>query len=218
MRQIDAKTRRFYWVRLFVSSTRLTPHLILMLSADKGGVLKADLAKWADAFGFEKPQKLIDIITIFVILMTFAREFRNLFYYRLGIKAKLFSWMCPPLDSLEIHAKYIGPGLFIQHGYGTLISAERIGANCWINQQVTIGYTNTTDRPTIGNNVKIAPGARIIGNVKIGDNATICPNTVVLDNVSPGVTLLGVPGRVIWKENVDRDSRIRAPESRNPGT
>jgi serine O-acetyltransferase len=189
-----------------------------MLRADKGGVFKADLARWAETFGFEKPQKVIDFIRVFIILMTYLPELRNLFYLRLGTKAKLFSWMCPPLEDLKIDTKYIGPGLLIQHGNGTLISAERIGANCWINQQVTIGYTNTTDRPSIGNNVKIGPGARIIGKVKIGDNATICPNTVVLDDVSPGVTLLGVPGRVIWKENVDRDSRNRAPEFKNDGT
>jgi serine O-acetyltransferase len=203
MKQIDAKTRRFYRVRLFISSTRLTPHVILMLSADKSGLLKADLARWAEVFGFEKPRKLIDLIAIFIIFMTFTPEFRNLFYCRLGVKAKLFSWMCLPLKDLDINAKYIGPGFFIQHGNGSLISAEWIGANCWINQQVTIGYTNAKDRPTIGNNVKIAPGARIIGKVKIGDNVVICPNTVVLDDVSPGVTVLGVPGRVIWKENVN---------------
>ena len=199
MRQINIKKRSFFWVRLFVSSPRLTPHLILMLSADKGGVLKGDLASWAEALDFEKPQKIIDFMTLFIIFMTFNREFRNIFYYRLGIKARLFSWMCPPLQSLEINANYIGPGLFIQHGNGTLISAERIGANCRISQQVTIGHTNPTARPTIGNNVRIGPGAKVIGDIKIGDNVTICPNTVVLEDASPGVTLLGVPGRVIWK-------------------
>jgi serine O-acetyltransferase len=199
MGQISSKTRRLYWVRIFLNSTRLLPHLVLALSADKGGILKADLARWAEIFGFEKPVKTIDFIKLFIILMTFTPEFRNLFYFRLGLKAKLFSWMCPPLDVLGIDAKSIGPGLFIQHGIATGITADSIGANCWIGQQVTIGYTNTTDRPTIGNNVMIAPGARIFGNVKIGDNATIGPNTVVLDNVPPGATLLGVPGRVVWK-------------------
>ncbi len=199
MTQRSAKNRHFYLVRCFLNSIRLAPHLILLLSADKGGVLKADLARWATICGLEEPHKTIDFIKIFIILMTFYPEFRNLFYFRLGLKARLFAWMCPHLEGLHIDAKFIGPGLFIQHGQGTLISAESIGANCWINQQVTIGYTNNADRPTIGNNVRIGPGARILGNVKIGDNATICPNTVVLDNVPAGATLFGVPGRVIWK-------------------
>ena len=69
--------------------------------------------------------------------------------------------------ALHIHTPKIGPGLFIQHGFATIIAAKSIGANSWINQNVTIGYTNKADHPAIGNNVMICAGAIIIGNVSI---------------------------------------------------
>ena len=187
--------------RLLMSSTRLIPHLILMLFADRNGLLKADLTRWAENLHFNKPSKLYDFVILFLHFMTFTPEFRNLFCFRLGTKAKLLNWMCPCLNSLLIDANYVGPGFFIAHGIGTLVSAESIGTNCWINQQVTVGYSNDTDRPTIGDNVKISPGAVIIGKVKIGDNATIGPNTVVFDDVPSGATVLGVPARIIWMGN-----------------
>ncbi len=146
-----------------------------------------------------KPVTSLDYAIAFIELMTFLREFRNLFYFRCGLPAKVFSWLCPPLSTLEINTADLGPGLYIQHGGGTLISAHSIGADCWINQQVTIGYSNHTDRPTIGNRVRIYAGAKIIGNVTIGDDAVIGLNTVVIDNVPASATVFGVPGRIISK-------------------
>jgi len=162
-------------------------------------VVKADLARWAEVYRLGKPYSTRDYAMLFLNFMTFLPEFRNLFYLRAGIKARLLSWLCPALATLEIVPTNIGPGLFIQHGNSTMISAERIGANCWINQHVVIGYSNDTDRPTLGDNVRISAGAKIIGKIKIGNNATIGLNTVVIDNVPPNVTVFGVPGRIIWK-------------------
>jgi len=130
--------------------------------------------------------------------MTFRPEFRNIFYLRLGAKASVFGMLCPPLAALEIERTTIGPGLYIQHGSGTFISAASIGANCWINQQVTIGYSNKTDRPVIGNNVRICAGAKIVGKIRIGDNATVGLNSVVIDNVPANSTVFGVPARTVW--------------------
>ncbi len=205
----------FRRTRIILSSIRLVPHLILMLSADRSGILKADLAQWAENTHLAKPNSLYDFMVLFITFMTFAPEFRNLFYFRLGIKAKIFNWLCPRLGTLYVDGHNIGPGLYIQHGVSTLICAERIGANCWINQQVTVGYTNTTDRPTIGNNVKISPGATILGKVTIGDNSTIGPNTVVLDNVPPGATVIGVPGRIVWKGGANETGEDRFAPSKN---
>ena len=86
------------------------------------------------------------------------------------------------------------------HGDGTQVSAIKIGENCWINQQVVIGYTNETDIPTIGNNVDIHAGAKILGRVKVGDNATIGANSVVIEDVPPDVTVMGVPAKIIWRK------------------
>ncbi len=130
-----------------------------------------------------------------------------MFYLRFGRRAKIFAWLCSPLASLQIEPTSIGPGLFIQHGISTLVSAESIGANCWINQHVVVGYSNENDRPTIGDNVRICSGAKIVGKLRIGDNATIGLNTVVINDVPDGATVLGVPGKVLWKSNGGTSSK-----------
>jgi serine O-acetyltransferase len=181
------------------SSLRLIPHVILMLYSGRRHLIEADLARWAEILLFTKPQKRLEFIKIFITLMTFLPEFRNLFYLRAGKTSRIFSWMCRGLIDLDIASSSIGPGLFIQHGNSTFVSAVSIGTNCWIGRHVVVGYSNETDIPTIGDNVRIFAGAKIIGKVIIGNNATIGLNTVVLDDVPANATVFGVPGRVIWK-------------------
>jgi serine O-acetyltransferase len=106
------------------------------------------------------------------------------------------------MPTLYIHTKDIGPGLFIQHGFATIISAEKIGRNCWINQQVTIGYLNDTDTPTLGNNVTIHAEAKILGNVRVGDNSRVGANAVVVKDVPESCTVVGVPAYVVRRNGV----------------
>jgi serine O-acetyltransferase len=190
--------QRFRRLRLMLSAPRLFPHVILLGSAKDGSILHVDLARWAARFNFAAPTGFRDYALLLLTFMTFTPEFRNVFYLRCGLKGRLFAWMCPPLAGLDITCASIGPGLFIQHGESTFVSAESIGENCWIGRHVVVGYSNETDRPTIGNNVRIFAGAKIIGRVKIGDNATIGLNTVITQDVQPNATMLGVPGKVIW--------------------
>jgi len=188
---------RFRRMRLLVSAVRLIPHIILFRFGRDGAMVRADLARWAERFGMPAPASFRDYAVIFVTFMTFTPEFRNVFYLRCGLKALLFSWMCPKMASLDISCPSVGPGLFIQHGESTWISAESIGENFWIGRLVVVGYSNETDKPTIGNNVRVYAGAKIIGKVKIGDNATIGLKTVITQDVPANVTMLGVPGKVI---------------------
>ncbi|MHB8846860.1 MAG: serine O-acetyltransferase [Burkholderiales bacterium] len=104
------------------------------------------------------------------------------------------------MSTLFIRTPRIGPGLFIQHGFATIIAAREIGDNCFINQQVTVGYSNATDAPTIGNNVSISAGAKVIGGIHIGDNVKIGANAVVVKNVPANVTVVGVPGRIVKRD------------------
>jgi serine O-acetyltransferase len=189
----------FRRLRIAVSCPRLIPHILILLRAGRGSVMWADLIRWAELVHLAAPQTVGDFVGLFITLMTFKREYRTVFYLRAGTKARVLYWMCPRLRDLDIERTKIGPGLFIQHGNSTFVSAQSIGANCWIGRHVVIGYSNETDRPTIGNNVRIFAGAKIIGNITIGDNATIGLNTVVAGNVAPDTTVLGVPGRAIWK-------------------
>ncbi|WP_311315858.1 hypothetical protein [Neobacillus sp. MER 74] len=107
-----------------------------------------------------------------------------------------------PLSSLYIYTDDIGEGLFIQHGFSTIIIAKRIGKNCSINQQITIGHGNT-GTPTIGDNVLIASGAKVIGDIIINGNSKIGANCVVSKNVPSNCTIFGIPGKIV-KRNGER--------------
>ncbi len=99
--------------------------------------------------------------------------------------------------NLYISCNDIGAGLFIEHGFSTIIACNHIGENCWINQQVTIGYSDTVHCPYIGNNVQIKAGAKIIGNVRIGNDVIIGANAVVVKDVPSHSIVVGVPAKII---------------------
>ncbi|ARU32539.1 hypothetical protein CAP31_13115 [Sulfuriferula sp. AH1] len=185
-------------VKMTLSSIRLMPHLILFLAFDKNGYIKADLARWMPISPNEG--NTLKTIHAFIDIMTVYPEFRNLFYFRTGWKGKLFAPLCRPMSTLFIVAESIGPGLFIQHGFATIIAAKRIGENCWINQQVTIGYAHVNECPTIGDNVTINAGAKVIGDVTIGDNSKVGANAVVVKNVPANVTVVGVPAHIVKRD------------------
>lgn len=108
---------------------------------------------------------------------------------------------------IEIHpGAKIGRGLFIDHGAGVVIGeTTEIGDNCTLYQNVTLGGTGKDigkRHPTLGNNVMVGAGARVLGPMKIGDNVKIAANAVVLDEVPPNCTAVGVPARVVKRNGV----------------
>lgn len=121
--------------------------------------------------------------------------------------ARLISQVSRFFTGIEIHpGAVIGKGLFIDHGMGVVIGeTAEIGDNCTIYHGVTLGGTgkDTGKRhPTIGNNVLISTGAKILGPFKVGDNSKIGANAVVLNEVEPNTTVVGVPGRAVKRGNV----------------
>lgn len=155
--------------------------------------LQKDLARWQQLWNMtEKPSLALSI------LLSRCREFRNLFIYRNRHRAFYRNWVklfFRPMDTLFIEAKQIGGGLYIQHGFSTMIAAESIGENCWINQQVTIGYRDHNRAPIIGDNVMITCGAKVLGSITVGDGAVIGANAVVIRDVEPGAVMGGVPAK-----------------------
>ena len=100
---------------------------------------------------------------------------------------------------IEIHpGAKIGKGLFIDHGNGVIIGETAIlGDNVTLYQGVTLGGTGKEQgkrHPTVGNNVMISAGAKVLGSFTIGDNSKIGAGSVVLEEVPPGSTVVGVPG------------------------
>ena len=109
------------------------------------------------------------------------------------------------LTGIEIHpAARVGPGLFIDHGMGVVIGeTAEIGENVTLLQGVTLGGTSLRREkrhPTLGNNVVVGAGAKIIGAFTIGDNSRIGAGSVVVREVPPNSVVVGVPGRVTYKD------------------
>ena len=100
----------------------------------------------------------------------------------------------------------IGKGFFIDHGSGVIIGETSIiGDNVTLYQGVTLGGTGKETgkrHPTIGNNVMISAGAKIIGSFTVGDNSKIGAGSVVIEEVPPNCTVVGVPGRVVKRDNI----------------
>ncbi|MBS7369078.1 MAG: serine O-acetyltransferase [Oscillospiraceae bacterium] len=108
---------------------------------------------------------------------------------------------------IEIHpGAKIGKGLFIDHGSGVVIGeTTEIGDYCTLYQNVTLGGTGKDigkRHPTLGNNVMVGAGARVLGPFKIGDNSKIAANAVVLEEVPPNCTAVGVPARVVKRDGI----------------
>lgn len=121
--------------------------------------------------------------------------------------ARFFSQSGRFWTGIEIHpGAQIGKGLFIDHGSGVVIGETAvIGDDCTIYQGVTLGGTGKDKgkrHPTLGNNVMVGCGAKILGPFKVGDNARIAANAVVLDEVPPNSTAVGVPARVVKRDGV----------------
>ncbi len=108
---------------------------------------------------------------------------------------------------IEIHpAAQIGKGVFIDHGMGVVIGETAIvGDNCTIYQGVTLGGTGKDKgkrHPTIGNNVTIGCGAKVLGPFSVGDNSKIAANAVVLNEIPPDSTCVGVPAHIVKRDNI----------------
>ena len=121
--------------------------------------------------------------------------------------ARFLSQRAKKITGIEIHpAATIGKGVFIDHGTGVVIGETAVvGDGCTIYQGVTLGGTGKDKgkrHPTIGKNVVIGCGAKVLGPFKVGDNSKIAANAVILSEVPPNSTVVGVPGRIVKKDNV----------------
>ena len=142
-------------------------------------------------------------------------SFRVMIYYRIAHKlylkkhyfwARWVSQRAVRKTGIEIHpGAKIGKRLFIDHGNGVIIGETAvIGDNVTLYQGVTLGGTGKEQgkrHPTVGNNVMISTGAKVLGSFKIGDNSKIGAGSVVLEEVPPNSTVVGVPGRVVKRNN-----------------
>ena len=131
----------------------------------------------------------------------------KLAYWGVPFIPRLISYWTRIFTGIEIHPKArIGNRFFIDHGEGVVIGETTIiGDDVLIYQQVTLGGTGNEHgkrHPTVGNNVIIGAGAKVLGNITIGDNVRIGAGSVVVDDVPENSTVVGIPGRVVHRQFV----------------
>lgn len=164
-----------------------------------------------DARRWVVPSKIAPASTItpkvLLVLLYWYMPLRAMAWFRFGSWCKLKGIpVLPGAIQRLIYSRYgleivigadIGGGLYIAHPIGTVIAPNHIGTNCSVIASVTIGMRNEWKFPSIGDNVFIGAGARVLGDITIGDSAVIGANAVVIHNVSPGTTVVGIPARPV---------------------
>ena len=158
---------------------------------------------------------------IFVYPGFHARQFHRLahtmWHWHIPFFPRLISHISRFFTGIEIHpGAEIGKSFFIDHGMGVVIGeTSEIGDNVVLYQGVTLGGTSLQKKkrhPTLGNNVIIGTGAKLIGAITIGDNTKVGAGSVVITSVPPNATVVGVPGRVVELRNPDTDIMEKLPD------
>ena len=135
--------------------------------------------------------------------LVFWPAYRNLFYYRIGRGSRFLKLFLPPMPLFQINStvESIGKSAFVlNHPYGTIINAKRIGDNFTVCQLTTIGngmHGRNDLVPIIGNNVSVGANVNIIGDITIGDNVLIGAGSVVVKDVPSNCIVAGNPAKII---------------------
>jgi serine O-acetyltransferase len=150
-----------------------------------------------------------------------ARQYHRLAHtlwnWKIPFFPRLISHIGRFFTGIEIHpGARIGEKFFIDHGMGVVIGETSvIGDNVVLYQGVTLGGTSLQKKkrhPTLGNNVVIGAGAKVIGAITIGDNSKVGSGSVVISSVPPNATVVGVPGRVVELRDPDNDTTEKLPD------
>lgn len=179
-----------------IISIRFIPHIIVLKAHPQKEILKADLDKWIQVLRIKRQG-----VRGFLFLLAFIKEYRTVFYFRVGPVSRLLNILAwkPNSTFIYMNSGDIGTGLVLQHGFSCVINAISIGQNCQIWHNVTIGLSEsgTNKKPIIKDNVKICAGAIVIGKITIGNNVVIGAGAVVTKNVPDDCIVAGNPAVII---------------------
>lgn len=137
----------------------------------------------------------------------------RLYKWDVPLIPRIISYLTRIITGIEIHpGAKIGRRFFIDHGEGVVIGETTIiGDDVLIYQQVTLGGTGKESgkrHPTLGNNVIVGAGAKVLGNITIGDNVRIGAGSVVVEDVPEHSTVVGIPGRVVHRAVIDKQGNL----------
>ena len=184
-----------------INYPRTLPVYLCAMCSKQKDLIKADVTRWNQIDGINFG--LFESINWY---MTYKKEFRNLIQHRFKkpscsflsyVHFAIARMLWKPMDSLYIYTDEIGGGLYIQHGFATIITAQKIGKNCRIYQQVTIGYKNGECPPVLEDNVAVTCGAKVLGNITMHSGSLAAAGAVVVKDVPENAIVGGIPAKVI---------------------
>lgn len=177
----------------------LLPHLLLYYASKNKHLINQDLARWSEAKNIQKSN-----VHLLLHFLVYSTDFRTIFYFRIQSPLKhILNLYCRKDSSFIIDVTTnLKGGVLTGHPYCTILNAESIGENFYVNHLVTIGEINGK-RPSIGNNVSIYTGAIVIGNITIGNNCSIGAGSVVTKSIPDNCVVVGNPAKII-KKNGER--------------
>jgi serine O-acetyltransferase len=178
--------------------------------------IRADLERKMRGYGVRRQDQsffrkritpLLEFGTLAVIVHRFGR-----WVYKIKIpvirQLMIFIYLvvntvCLAITGIHVHRESdIGPGLVIHNSNCIFILATKIGHSCTVNQGVSVASVRGTGWPTLGNNVYLGAGCKVMGGVTVGDNVVVSANSLVIADVPSDCTVLGVPARIISRQTV----------------
>jgi serine O-acetyltransferase len=174
------------------------PHILLFLISGKKEIIICDLYSRAIP-----KSKQFHIISDLSLRLFKDRYFRTLFYFRTrGYFSKVLRVFYPKDSYFTIDVNTVlGKGVQLAHPYATILNAESIGDNLYVNHLVTVGEKNGK-KPRIGNNVQLNAGCIVIGGIEIGSNVIVGAGAVVVKDVADNAIVVGNPSKVIGFNNL----------------
>lgn len=179
---------------------RTFPVYLCVLLSKHRHLIEKDIARWNEIDGIN-----LGLFQSINWYLTFKKEFRNLIQHRFKYPSRSVSaiihfiiarMLWKPMDTLFIYTHDIGGGLYIQHGFSTIITAKKIGENCRIYQQVTIGYKEDKI-PILEDNVSVTCGAKVLGGLTMHSHSLAAAGAVVVKDVPEKAIVAGVPAKII---------------------
>ena len=183
-----------------INYPRTFPVYLCVKCSKHRNLIEEDVSRWREIDGFN-----LGFFESLNWYLTYKKEFRTLIQHRFKyptrtikafIQFAIARMLWKPLENLYIYTHDIGGGLYIQHGFSTIISAKKIGRNCRIYQQVTIGYKEDLN-PILEDNVSVTCGAKVLGGVTMHANSLAAAGSVVVKDVPENAIVAGVPAKVI---------------------
>lgn len=176
----------------------LLPHLLCYLCSGNCKVIDEDMAAWSSyRIGLKGKGRFNELVSLLVN----QKDFRTQFYLRIG-KARVFlRLLLPDIKCYSFEGCEIGGGWVLMHGFGVVLNGgAKIGKNCTMYQGVTVGTIDMKTFPTIGDDVFIGAGAKILGDVKVGNHVKIGAGAIVVNDVPDNCTVVGPKAVTIHKE------------------